>query len=181
MILAKTSLGSESLDLTKSLVLFQWRSVIFIDVTDSQVPLRLLQGRMRAVINPVGGEGGAEAASKELTEPPPWEPVTTESIEFEIGLVQPFLREKVNLSDQSYIVEDENLPMKQRPAKPRLPPTGKIITPRKRKDMPTLGGSAKKKKKPTKEKPPEAPTQLPTPPMASIREEEGSDVESLFG
>jgi transcriptional activator SPT7 len=136
---------------------------------------------MHAAINPAGGEDGGEAANKELTEPPPWESLTAESIDSEIGLIQQFLRERVNLSDQPYIVEDENLPMKQRPPKPRLPPTGKIITPRKRKDMPTVGGSAKKKKKANKEKAAEAPTQLPTPPMASIREEEGSDVESLFG
>lgn len=136
---------------------------------------------MHAVINPAGGEGGTEAVNKELTEPPPWEPITEESIESEIGLIQHFLREKLIVSDQPYIVEDENLPMKQRPAKPRLPPTGKIITPRKRKDMPNLGGSAKKKKKPAKSAPTETATQLPTPPMASIREEDGSDVESLFG
>jgi len=136
---------------------------------------------MRAVINPAGGEGGPETTNNELNEPPPWEPVTTESVESEIGLIQQFFREKLSLTDQSYVVEDENLPMKQRLAKPRLPPTGKIVTPRKRKDMPTMGGSAKKKKKPNKDKPMEAPTQLPTPPMASIREEDGSDVESLFG
>lgn len=147
-----------------------------------KVPLRLLQGRMRAAINPAGGEGGTEAAQKDLTEPPPWEPVTLESIEFEIGLIQNFLREKLNNSEEPYIIEDENLPIKQRPAKPRLPPTGKISTPRKRKEMPVVGGSAKKKKKSNKSQPPEAPpAQLPTPPMAMIREEDGSDIESLFG
>jgi transcriptional activator SPT7 len=147
-----------------------------------KVPLRLLQGRMRAAINPAGGEGGPEAAQKDLTEPPPWEPVTLESIEFEIGLIQNFLREKLNKSEESYIIEDENLPIKLRQAKPRLPPTGKISTPRKRKEMPIVGGSAKKKKKSNKSQPPEPPpAQLPTPPMAMIREEDGSDIESLFG
>lgn len=136
---------------------------------------------MRAVINPVG-DGSQEAAQTELAEPPPWEPVTAQSVEFEIGLIQSFLREKLAHSDQPYVIEDENLPIKQRPVKPRLPPTGKINTPRKRKDAPVVGGSAKKKKKAGK--PPSAeppPAQLPTPPMASIREEEGSDIESLFG
>jgi hypothetical protein len=138
---------------------------------------------MRAVINPTGVEGGQEAALKELPEPSPWEPVTLESIEFEIGLIQQFLREKLSKSDQPFIIEDENLPIKQRPAKPRLPPTGKINTPRKRKDAPAGGGSAKKKKKPpaAKSQAPEPPAQLPTPPMAMIREEDGSDIESLFG
>ena len=157
-------------------------SVIPVFVSSNKkVPLRLLQGRMRAANNPTGGEGGHEAAQKDLVEPPPWSTVTLESIEFEIGLIQNFLREKLNNSEESYIVEDENLPMKQRLAKPRLPPTGKISTPRKRKDAPATGGSAKKKKKASKSQPPEPPPQLPTPPMAMIREEDGSDVESLFG
>lgn len=138
---------------------------------------------MRAVINPAGGEAGQDNAQKELVEPPPWEPITLDAIEFEIGLIQQFLREKLTNSEEPYIVEDEHLPIKLRPAKPRLPPTGKINTPRKRKDAPSAGGSAKKKKKPTTSKshPAEPPPQLPTPPMASIREEDGSDVESLFG
>jgi len=146
------------------------------------VPLHLLQGRIRTVINPAGGES-TETSQRVHTEPPPWEPVTLESIELEIGLVQGFLREKLAASDESYIIEDENLPLKQRPAKPRLPPTGKIITPRKRKDMPLPSGSAKKKKRPNESKKPqqsEVPTQLPTPPMAIIPEAD-SDGESLFG
>ena len=138
---------------------------------------------MRAIINPTGGDGANTAAQKELVEPSPWEPVTINSIESEIGLIQPFLREKLNKSDEGFLVEDENLPSKLRPAKPRLPPTGKINTPRKRKDPPVSGGSAKKKKKPTGNKPPSSdqPAQLPSPPMAVIREEDGSDIESLFG
>jgi len=138
---------------------------------------------MRAVINPAGGEGGQENGQKELPEPPLWEPITLDAIEFEIGLIQQFLSDKLTNSEQPYVVEDENLPSKLRPAKPRLPPTGKINTPRKRKDPPMAGGSAKKKKKSTtsKAQPVEPPPQLPTPPMASIREEDGSDIESLFG
>jgi transcriptional activator SPT7 len=44
-------------------------------------------------------------------------------------------------------VEDEDLPVKQRPPKPRLPPTGKISMPRKR-PLHGQGGGSKKKKKP---------------------------------
>ena|ERR1700738_5081667 len=139
---------------------------------------------MRAVINPSGGDSGHETAQQEYPEPPLWEPVTLESIESEISLIQQYFRDKLSKSEQPYLIEDENLPVKQRHAKPRLPPTGKINTPRKRKDGPTTGGSAKKKKKSsaTKQEPSE-PTllQLPTPPMAMIREEEVSEVESLFG
>jgi len=129
---------------------------------------------MRAAINPVGGEGGPTTQA-EHPEPPPWEPVTADSIDTEIGLIRNFLRTKLT-SDGPYLIEDENRPLKQRPAKPRLPPTGKISTPRKRKDAPGPQGSAKKKKKgavvPVK---PEV-VQNPTPP----REEDGSDNESLF-
>jgi transcriptional activator SPT7 len=140
---------------------------------------------MRAAINPVGGEGGPTTQA-EHSEPPPWDPVSADSIDAEIGLIQPFLRSKLASSQGPYIIEDENLPIKQRPAKPRLPPTGKINTPRKRKDVPgAAGGSAKKKKKPPASdagKPAEVvPTQLPTPPMGMIREEDGSDNDSLFG
>jgi len=138
---------------------------------------------MRAVINPVG-DGTQETAQSELAEPPPWEPVIANSLESEIALIHSYFREKLAQTDQPYAIEDENLPIKQRPVKPRLPPTGKINTPRKRKDAPVLGGSAKKKKKLGKPLAAEAPppAQLPTPPtMTSIREEEGSDIESLFG
>jgi transcriptional activator SPT7 len=136
---------------------------------------------MRAVINPSGGDGGHETAQQEHPEPPQWEPVTLESVELEIGLVQRFFKENLTKSETPYLIEDENLPVKLRLAKPRLPPTGKINTPRKRKDGPNITGSAKKKKKSSKPPQAEPPAQLPTPPMAIIREEEGSDVESLFG
>lgn len=45
------------------------------------------------------------------------------------------------------LLEDEDLPVKQRPPKPRLPPTGKISMPRKR-PLQAQGGGSKKKKKP---------------------------------
>lgn len=174
--------GFRELGLDKELGLISLSvSLLWKILLTNKVPLRLLQGRMRAAINP-SADASQDSAQKEFAEPPPWEPITPESIEFEIGLLQPFYREKMTKSDQPYIVEDENLPVKLRPAKPRLPPTGKISTPRKRKDVPAPGGSASKKKK-TAPKPSvsEVPPQLPTPPMASIREEDGSDIESLFG
>ena len=51
------------------------------------------------------------------------------------------------------MVEDEDLPVKQRPPKPRLPPTGKISMPRKR-PLHGQGGGSKKKKKPNSTAPP---------------------------
>jgi transcriptional activator SPT7 len=53
-------------------------------------------------------------------------------------------------------VEDEDLPVKQRPPKPRLPPTGKISMPRKR-PLHGQGAGSKKKKKPAVPPPPSMP------------------------
>ena len=134
---------------------------------------------MRAAINPTS-EGGQETVQKELPEPPLWEPMTSESIDFEIGLIHKFLRDKLSTSSEPYIIEDENLPVKLRPAKPRLPPTGKINTPRKRKEVPNTTSTSKKKKKVSGK--PEPVAQVSSPPtMAMIREEDASDIESLFG
>jgi transcriptional activator SPT7 len=127
------------------------------------------------VINP-SGDGTADHSEVQWPEPPTWDPITTDTIDFEISLLRPFLREK--LGEGNILLEDEQLPQKQRFARPRLPPTGKIVIPRKRKESASNGpgGSAKKKKKsnPLKE------VRVPSP-VAVVREEEGSDVESLFG
>jgi transcriptional activator SPT7 len=140
--------------------------------------LRLLQGRMKNAINQTS-EGDHEQILKEIPEPPPWDPMTSESIDFEIGLIHKFLQDKLSSSTEQYIIEDENLPIKLRPAKPRLPPTGKINTPRKRKEIPTNASNSKKKKKVGKVEPAQ---QVSSPiGMTIIREEDGSDVESLFG
>lgn len=64
--------------------------------------------------------------------PAPLHAVTTQSIRSEIGLVQAFFGEKLRLNNDAPLVEDEDLPQKQRLPKPRLPPTGKITSPRKK-------------------------------------------------
>lgn len=133
---------------------------------------------MRAAINPVNGEGGPTTQT-EYPEPPPWDPVSADSLALEIGLIHTFLRDKLTAAEIPYLIEDENLPIKQRPAKPRLPPTGKINTPRKRKDAPGAGGSAKKKKKPVVVAPVVKPeVAFITPPPD--KEDEASENESLF-
>lgn len=63
---------------------------------------------------------------------PPFEPVTTESIKHEIGIIQPFFLAKLHANNDNPLIEDDELPIKQRFPKPRLPPTGKITSPRKR-------------------------------------------------
>lgn len=67
-----------------------------------------------------------------LPPPPPYPPITIESIQKEIGLVQPFFLAKLHANNDAQLVEDEDLPQKQRFPKPRLPPTGKISSPRKK-------------------------------------------------
>jgi transcriptional activator SPT7 len=62
----------------------------------------------------------------------PFEPVTLESIPFEIGIIQDWFLEKLHHNNDNPLVEDDDLPIKQRFPKPRLPPTGKISSPRKR-------------------------------------------------
>jgi transcriptional activator SPT7 len=64
--------------------------------------------------------------------PPKFEPVTVENIPNQIGLVQEWFLKKLHENGEAPLVEDDDLPAKQRFPKPRLPPTGKISSPRKR-------------------------------------------------
>ena len=63
---------------------------------------------------------------------PPHPPVTAETIPLEIGLIQPYLLQKLTANNNNPLIEDEDLPQKQRFPKPRLPPSGKISSPRKK-------------------------------------------------
>jgi transcriptional activator SPT7 len=75
------------------------------------------------------------ALTGEIMETPPvYGPVTRESLLTEIGLVQEFFaaRFEHTVNEQGELIEDDDLPPKQRFPKPRLPPTGKITSPRKR-------------------------------------------------
>jgi transcriptional activator SPT7 len=67
-----------------------------------------------------------------MEEPPKFEPVTIRNITNEIGLVQEWFLAKLHDNNDQQLPEDEDLPVKQRFPKPRLPPTGKISSPRKR-------------------------------------------------
>lgn len=57
-----------------------------------------------------------------------------------------FFRDKLRRNHDEPLVEDEDLPQKQRFPKPRLPPTGKISSPRKR-PIREQQQAAKKKRK----------------------------------
>ncbi|KAF2144510.1 uncharacterized protein K452DRAFT_295944 [Aplosporella prunicola CBS 121167] len=95
------------------------------------VPFHLLQNRINNAYQAQNANAAA-AAGNLWEEPPPYEPVTIHTVRSEIGLVQGWFLEKLHANGDEPLVEDENLPAKQRFPKPRLPPTGKISSPRKR-------------------------------------------------
>jgi len=66
--------------------------------------------------------------------PPSWDPLTKDNLSSHVGLVKDFFLAKFAASANANepLVEDDELPVKQRFPKPRLPPTGKITSPRKR-------------------------------------------------
>ncbi|KZF24561.1 hypothetical protein L228DRAFT_209467 [Xylona heveae TC161] len=110
------------------------------------VPLHLLQNRMHNAYTAQNTSVTSTAASA-FPPPAPFDHVTVENIKEEIGLVQEFFLSKLRANDDQPLVEDEDLPQKQRFPKPRLPPTGKISSPRKRPLQQTGAGNLKKKKK----------------------------------
>ncbi len=108
------------------------------------VPLHLLHTRIyQGNPNPAAAAGVATEIFKPL---PPLEPVTRENLQDQIGLVRNFFLAKLHANDDEPLLEDEELPIKQRPSRPRLGPTGKITSPRKR-PLKEQSGNSKKKKK----------------------------------
>ena len=79
-------------------------------------------------------------------EPPKWAPITKENVGQQIGLVEEWFRNRLHKNNEQALIEDEDLPSKQRFPKPRLPPSGKISSPRKR-PIKEQQASAKKKRK----------------------------------
>lgn len=107
------------------------------------VPLHLLHTRL------YNNQPSAVVAgpSAEIFKPlPPLEPVTKDNIQDQIGLIRNFFFGKLHANQDAPLLEDEELPVKQRPSRPRLGPTGKITSPRKR-PLKEQSGNAKKKKK----------------------------------
>ncbi|KAJ5918795.1 hypothetical protein N7454_009939 [Penicillium verhagenii] len=90
------------------------------------VPLHLLQNRMY---------NAAQSQNTNTIQtitvyptPPSYSRVSTSSLSDQIGLIQPFFKGKLNANRDEPLVEDLELPPKQRPmaVKPRLPASGKI-------------------------------------------------------
>ncbi|KAK8156569.1 hypothetical protein IWX90DRAFT_99500 [Phyllosticta citrichinensis] len=101
------------------------------DLPTFAVPFHLLQNRLHS-LHQAQNASATSTVGKLWENPAPWEPVTIQTIRNEIGLVQPFFLDKLHANNDQPLVEDEDLPAKQRFPKPRLPPTGKISSPRKR-------------------------------------------------
>lgn len=109
------------------------------------VPLHLLQSRVRNQYqsqNPT-----AEATDTVLFEDlAPQDAVTKENIHNHIGLVKNFFLAKLHANGDAPLVEDEDLPVKQRRPRPRLGATGKIVSPQKRPPKEQNAINKKKKK-----------------------------------
>ncbi|KAI0127343.1 hypothetical protein BJ170DRAFT_369543 [Xylariales sp. AK1849] len=97
----------------------------------TSVPLHLLHSRVRtnyATQNPTTGPVDAQM----FDDLPGQEAVTKESIHDEVGLIKNFFLAKLHANGDAPLVEDEDLPVKQRRPRPRLGATGKIVSPQKR-------------------------------------------------
>ncbi|KAI4250249.1 MAG: hypothetical protein L6R42_008794 [Xanthoria sp. 1 TBL-2021] len=96
------------------------------------VPLHLLQNRMHSAHQSQNQSNMSSNLPSALPPPAPLTPITVDNIDNQIGLVQQFFRDKLAANNNKPLIEDDDLPQKQRFPKPRLPPTGKISSPRKR-------------------------------------------------
>jgi transcriptional activator SPT7 len=109
------------------------------------VPLHLLQSRVRSQYQLQTQTSGV--TTSDLFETLPLcEPVTKENIQNQIGLVKNFFLAKLHANGDQPLVEDEDLPVKQRRPRPRLGATGKIVSPQKRPPKEQIALAKKKKK-----------------------------------
>lgn len=90
------------------------------------VPLHLLQNRMLGVVQ-AQSTNPTQAVTLFPT-PPPYARISVDNLNNQIGLVRAFFKGKLDANGDEPLVEDLELPPKQRPmaAKPRLPASGKI-------------------------------------------------------
>ena len=89
------------------------------------VPFHILHGRLNTAANPtnVGPE-----EEKSFKDPPRWPRVNVENVEELPGIIRDFFRKKLKENGDRPLVEDLDLPPKQRPGygRPRVPASGKI-------------------------------------------------------
>lgn len=107
------------------------------------VPLHLLHSRLYNNQPSQVAQGPMAEIFETL---PPLKPITKDNVYDQIGLIQNFFVSKLHANSDGPLIEDDELPAKQRPSRPRLGPTGKITTPRKRPLKDSTGNLRKKKK-----------------------------------
>lgn len=95
------------------------------------VPLHLLQNRVHNAYT-AQNQGPVSSTGLIFEPPAPYEAISHDTLGDQVGIVQDFFKAKLRNNHDDPLVEDEDLPQKQRFPKPRLPPTGKISSPRKR-------------------------------------------------
>ena len=109
------------------------------------VPLHLLQTRVRNQYQMQTQASGAPTI--DVFEPlQTLEPVKKENIHGQIGLIKNFFLAKLHANGDVPLIEDEDLPVKQRRPRPRLGATGKIVSPQKRPPKEQIALAKKKKK-----------------------------------
>lgn len=109
------------------------------------VPLHLLQTRVRNQYQMQTQTSGV--VTTDLFDPlPAVEAVTKENIPGQIGLIKNFFLAKLHANGDTPLIEDEDLPVKQRRPRPRLGATGKIVSPQKRPPKEQIALAKKKKK-----------------------------------
>lgn len=108
------------------------------------VPFHLLQGRLNASLNPQADKPVNELVMEQI---PDYPSMDHKLAEYQIGLLKPFFigrlesvagsqKEKAeaqgNAHPHIHLMEGDNLPPKQRNNRPRVPPTGKIVAPKRK-------------------------------------------------
>jgi transcriptional activator SPT7 len=108
------------------------------------VPLHLLQSRVRSQFQQTQAAG--PSTQNKLEPLPAVDSVTKENIQDEIGMVKNFFLAKLHANGDQPLVEDQDLPVKQQRPRPRLPATGKIVSPQKRPPKEQIALARRKKK-----------------------------------
>lgn len=109
------------------------------------VPFHLLQTRVRNQYQMQ--TQSTDAATVDIFEPPsPLSPVRKDNIDGQVGLVKNFFLAKLHANGDEPLIEDEELPVKQRKPRPRLGATGKIVSAQKRPPREQLALAKKKKR-----------------------------------
>lgn len=116
-----------------------------LGMVNLSVPMRLFHGRPGRAM-PFATANAVKEKPPQYPPPPPFDAFTAEDVEEQIGLLRDFFRQKIADGTDGHIVEDENLPPKTKPFRPKVPPSGKIATPKKKPS--TAGANDAKKKKP---------------------------------